>query len=75
MILPEVWHTIDIEVCTVNNSTPDYAGIYKNLKYNGVVPHIRLTAHVPFTFLFGTIVGPSATMDIDVFHDTVAVGD
>ena len=76
--------TLDIEVCAADNSAALYAGIYTNTKVkwcgdntgaSGLVPHIKVTAHVPFTFMFGSMVVPNATMDIDVFHDTVAVGD
>ena len=63
--------TIDIEMCYINNSGGTYSGLYDGV---GVVPHVRLKADVPFTFLFGELVAPDAVIDINLSHSVVAAG-
>jgi hypothetical protein len=36
-----------------------------------VVPHVRVQANVDFTFLFGQLVSPAATIDFEIAHNTI----
>ena len=59
---------IDIQICALDNSVANLTGIYAG---DTVVPHVRLQANVDFTFLFGELVAPDATIDFEIAHNTV----
>ena len=70
----------DVEIiidCSITNSinaatdSRPYLGIYANVDF---VPHVVVTATVPFTFLFGQLVTSSGTIDLILSHKVVSVG-
>jgi len=56
--------------CVANGG--NYAGVFTDLAY---IPRITVTADVPFSFLFGTIVFSSANITLSAFHNEVNVGE
>jgi len=62
---------IDIQICAMDNSPSgaNLGGIYSNYP---VIPHVRVQANVDFTFLFGQLVSPDATIDFEIAHNTVS---
>jgi len=56
--------------CVTNGGT--YAGVFTDLAF---IPKITVTANVPFSFLFGTIVFSSATTSLIAAHTEVGVGE
>jgi hypothetical protein len=72
-------NSITIEMCTIDNSGGGLGGLYDNNvlgvdMFGDVVPHVRLTADVPFTFLFGEMVSPNGTINITLSHTAIAAG-
>jgi hypothetical protein len=72
--------SVDISVyCIANVDTdPDplvearaFQGFYAN---DDFVPHVVLTADVPFTFLFGGLVAAEPTINITLSHNVVVIG-
>jgi hypothetical protein len=66
----------DIQVC--GSDVANVGGLYDssvNPDWNGVVPSVRLQANVDFTFLFGELVTPDATIDFNIAHKVVVVGE
>lgn len=59
---------LDIQICALDNSAANLGGIYTG---DAVVPHVRVQANVDFTFLFGQLVSPDATIDFEIAHNTV----
>lgn len=59
---------IDIQICAMDNSAANLGGLYAGAP---VVPHVRLQANVDFTFLFGQLVSPNATIDFEIAHNTI----
>ena len=54
----------------IDNSGGEFAGPL----YGPWVPKIELTANVPFTFLFGELVAPNASITIEISHTVIGVG-
>jgi len=63
--------SITIEMCSIDNSGGAFGGFYQDAL---AVPHVKVTAQVPFTFLFGELIAPDTTIDITLSHNIVAVG-
>ena len=63
--------TIDVTVACLDNSAGGLASIYGGL---ALVPVIELTANVPFTFLFGELVAPNASITFSISHNVINVG-
>ena len=66
-------NTITIEVCAIDNTnfSPDLPvaqGLFLGLD---VVPHVKLSADVPFDFLFGTLVVPATGFELGHFYDGI----
>ena len=59
---------IDIQICALDNSIANMSGPYEG---KTVVPHVRVQANVDFTFLFGQLVSPAATIDFEIAHNTI----
>lgn len=68
-------NSVDIDIdCTSidNSSTPKtYQGLYSK---DNAVPHVIVTATVPFTFLFGQLVSSTGTINLEVSHKVVSIG-
>jgi len=63
--------TVDMSVtCVANGGT--YAGVFADLAF---IPRITVTANVPFSFLFGTIVFSSASLTLVAAHSEVGIGE
>jgi Flp pilus assembly protein TadG len=56
--------------CVANGGT--YAGVFTDLAF---IPRITVTANVPFSFMFGTIVLGSASTTLVAAHTTVGIGE
>ena len=56
--------------CVANGGT--YAGVFTDLAF---IPRITVTANVPFSFLFGTIVFSSAGLTLVAAHTEVGIGE
>ena len=56
--------------CVANGGT--YAGVFTDLAF---IPRITVTANVPFSFLFGTIVFSSASLTLVAAHTEVGIGE
>ena len=65
--------TITVSFDCIDNSANDFQGIYANAKYGGFVPHVVLTAVVPFTFMFGELVTPGS-INFTLVHNVVMTG-
>jgi hypothetical protein len=63
--------TIVIRVDCIDNSASDFQGLYAG---NTLVPHLFFQANVPFTFLFGEMVTPDATITFNIAHNVVITG-
>ena len=63
--------TITVEVCRIDNSGGTYSGIYDG---EPVVPHVRLSADVPFNFMFGELIAPTPTIEFSLAHNVVITG-
>jgi hypothetical protein len=64
--------TIVIRVDCIDNSAGAFQGLYNGATY---VPHVFFQANVPFTFLFGELVMPNATIDFNIAHNVVVTGN
>lgn len=63
--------TVNMSVtCVTNGGT--YAGVFTDMAF---IPRITVTANVPFTFLFGTIVLGSASTTLVAAHTEVGIGE
>lgn len=49
----------------------EFQGLYSN---DDFVPHVVLTADVPFTFLFGELVAAEPTINITLSHNVAVIG-
>ncbi len=65
--------TITVSFDCIDNSANDFQGIYADAKYGGFVPHVVLTAVVPFTFMFGELVTPGS-INFTLVHNVVMTG-
>lgn len=63
-------NSVTIEMCTINNTGGSFGGFYTDAD---AVPHVKLTAEVPFTFLFGQWISSDATIDITLSHNVIAL--
>ena len=63
--------SIDVRVCRIDNSGETYSGIYDG---ESVVPHVRFSADVPFTFMFGDFVTPGSMLEFSLVHNVVITG-
>ena len=62
----------------------DLTGIYFHIVIDGdgneievpdsIIPHVRLSADVPFTFMFGALVSPIPTLEFSLSHNVVMTG-
>lgn len=59
---------LDIQICALDNSVANMSGPYEG---KTVVPHVRVQANVDFTFLFGQLVSPDATIDFEIAHNVI----
>lgn len=64
-------NSVTVELCSIDNTGRSFGGFYKD---SDAVAHVKLTAQVPFTFLFGQFIAPDGTIDITLSHNIVAVG-
>ena len=67
--------SVDISIDCIDNSGSGFDGIYSDTNFNGFVPHVVLTASVPFTFLFGQLVTSDATITFNIAHNVVVTGN
>lgn len=71
------WHypadagSVTIRIDCIDNAAATLKGLYDGVTY---IPHVVLTADVPFTFLFGQMVAPSASITITLSHNVASVG-
>jgi hypothetical protein len=63
--------TVSIRVDCINNAASSLEGLYEGILN---VPHVILTADVPFTFMFGELIAPDAAINITLSHNVVSVG-
>jgi hypothetical protein len=64
-------NSVDIDIdCSIDNTTNRYQGLYDNVDS---VPHIVVSATVPFTFLFGQMFSSSGTIDLELSHKVVGI--
>jgi hypothetical protein len=72
--------SVDISVDCITNADTDpdplvearaFQGFYAN---DDFVPHVVLTATVPFRFLFGGLVAAEPTINITLSHNVVVIG-
>jgi hypothetical protein len=66
--------SVDISINCIDNSGSGFQGLYASPGFNGFVPHVVLTASVPFTFLFGELVTSNATITFNIAHNVVITG-
>jgi hypothetical protein len=66
--------TITVSFDCIDNSSDDFKGIYTNDIWGGHVPHVVLTADVPFTFMFGELIAPAPTIEFTLVHNVVITG-
>jgi Flp pilus assembly pilin Flp len=66
--------SVTIRIDCIDNNAGAFQGIYANSKWNGFLPHVVLTADVPFTFLFGQLVSSNGSINITLSHNVVSVG-
>ena len=64
--------TIVIRVDCIDNAASGFQGLYNGTT---LVPHLFFQANVPFTFLFGELVTPDATIDFNIAHNVVITGN
>lgn len=62
--------TVVITLNCIAGTSGKYQGLYEGVD----VPHVVVTATVPFSFLFGQLVTSSATIDLTFSHNVVVVG-
>ncbi len=63
--------SVTIRIDCIDNNAGAFQGLYEGVAY---VPHVILTADVPFTFLFGELVAPSSSISITLSHNVASVG-
>lgn len=63
--------TVTVRIDCISNAAAGFGGLYDGVLN---VPHIILTADVPFTFMFGELVAPDATINITLSHNVISVG-
>lgn len=66
--------SVDISIDCIDNSGSGFQGLYSGASFNGYVPHVVLSATVPFTFLFGELVTSNATITFNISHNVVITG-
>ena len=73
--------TITVQVCRIDNQGGGFdgfnlAGVYSDNDGvpDTIVPHVRLTADVPFTFMFGELIAPAATIEFTLAHNVIITG-
>ncbi len=73
--------TITVQICRIDNEGLgfngfDLTGIYSDNDGvpDTIVPHVRLTADVPFTFMFGELIAPTPTLEFTLAHNVVITG-
>ena len=64
---------VNIDCTSIDNSASPkpYQGLYGD---DNSVPHVIVSATVPFTFLFGQLVSSNGTIDLEVSHKVVSIG-
>ena len=62
--------SVTVELCTVDNSDDPkpFQGMFAQFD---LVPHVKVTAEAPFTFLFGNLISSEATIDITLSHNVI----
>ena len=65
--------TVTVSIDCIDNSSGDFQGIYTAAKYGDFVPHVVLTAVVPFTFMFGELITPGS-INFTLVHNVVMTG-
>jgi hypothetical protein len=67
---------VTIEVLCINNTACALGGLYEDTCGAGGegIPHVKLTADVPFTFLFGQLIAPDASISITLSHNVASIG-
>jgi hypothetical protein len=78
-------NTVTVQICRINNTaggfsgggfTGDLTGIYSDNAGvpDTIVPHVRLSADVPFTFMFGELIAPTPTINFGLAHNVIITG-
>ena len=60
--------TVTIDIKCIDNGSGALQGLYAGDAY---VPHVVVTAIVPFTFLFGQLVTSSGTINLTLSHNVI----
>ncbi len=63
--------TVSISVDCIANGTGTFQGLYDGVTN---VPHVVLTADVPFTFMFGQLISSNASITITLSHNVASIG-
>ncbi len=80
--------TITVEVCRIDNTSQvftvqgsgpyDLTGIYSSdsagVVPDTIVPHVRMNADVPFTFMFGELITPGSMLEFSLAHNVIITG-
>ncbi len=76
--------TITVQICRIDNQGGkfdgfDLTGVFSTtvndvIVPDTIVPHVRLTADVPFTFMFGELITPAATIEFTLAHNVIITG-
>ena len=66
--------TITVSFDCIDNSANDFKGLFAGARWGGSVPHVVLTANVPFTFMFGELIPAGPTLEFTLVHNVVFTG-
>ena len=66
--------TITVSFDCIDNSANNFKGLFADARWGGSVPHVVLTANVPFTFIFGELIAAGPTLEFTLAHNVIITG-